>query len=282
MAQALADAYNYADGNWGSRAVSTGAAAVVIDVNSGAILAMASYPFFEPDVFNPDTLCCTVLTAGQRIQEMVNDPRQPLLNRVTQSQYFPGSTYKIVTTTAAAAEGLMGPDDIFDCTLTWDGAPFGDDVSFQRVDWRFTDQLEPTGPVTMSQALTSSCDPFFYQMGARLYNEVGPAALADYARAMGLGSATGIPFYGPEASGEILVPGAVSEAISDAIGQLDVKVSPLQMARMVAAVANGGTVYKPYLVQQVGGVDFDLGNVHCSARGRQPDRRRPGSARCGA
>jgi penicillin-binding protein 2 len=72
---------------------------------------------------------------------------------------------------------------------------------------------------------------------------------------MGLGTATGINYYGPEASGTIIVPGAVSQAINDAIGQGDVTVSPLQMARLVAAVANGGTVYKPYLVQQVGGAD---------------------------
>ncbi len=255
VAQALADAYTYGEGNWGARSVSTGAAAVVMDVNTGAILAMSSYPSFDPDVFNTDTQCCTFLTAGDYIQGLLSDLRQPLLNRVTQSQYSPGSTFKIVTTTAAAAEQLMTPTETFDCTLTWDGSKYGDDVGFERVDWRYTDGLDPTGPVTMSQALTASCDPFFYQMGARLYGEVGPSTLADFARMMGFGSPTGIGYYGPEAAGSIIVPDAVSQAINDAIGQGDVQVSPIQMVRMIAAVANGGTVYKPYLVQQVGGVD---------------------------
>ncbi|MBZ0301455.1 MAG: hypothetical protein K8J31_17030, partial [Anaerolineae bacterium] len=154
VAQALADAYNYAEGNWGSRNISTGASAVVMDVNSGAILAMASYPLFEPDIFNPDTLCCGFIAAGDRISELVGDPRAPLRNRVMQEQYSPGSTYKIVTTAAAAQEGLMGPQDIFDCTLTWDGTRYGDSVGFARVDWRKTDGLEATGPITISQALT--------------------------------------------------------------------------------------------------------------------------------
>lgn len=256
VAQAMADAYNYAEGNWGSRDVSTGAAAIVMDVNTGAILAMASYPLFEPDIFNPDTPCCTFIAATDRIADMLTDVRAPLRNRVVQEQYAPGSVYKIVTTAAVAAEGIFGRNEIFECTHTWDGAPFGDDVGFQRVDWRLTDGLDPTGPVNISQALTSSCDPFFYQMGAELYNRVGQAALVEHARRMGLDEPTGINYYGPEAAGDIPVPGGVSAAINSAIGQGDVKVTPIQMARLVAGIANGGTVYKPYLVQQVGGADF--------------------------
>jgi penicillin-binding protein 2 len=256
VAQALSDAYNYAEGNWGSRAVSPGAAAIVLDVNTGAILAMSSYPLFEPDIFNPDTLCCGMITAGDRITELVGDVRSPLFNRVVQGQYFPGSVYKIVTTAAAAQEELIAPDAIYECGLTWNGVPFGDTVGFSRVDWRLADGLEATGPVTIALALTSSCDPFFYEMGARLFNEVGPSALVEYSRRMGLGSPTGISYYGPEAAGQLPVPRAVSEAINNAIGQGDVKVTPIQMAVLVAGVANGGRVYKPYLVQRVGGADF--------------------------
>jgi penicillin-binding protein 2 len=177
-----------------------------------------------------------------------------LLNRVTQQQYSPGSAFKIVTTTAAAAEQIVQPDEIFQCTLTWNGAPFGDDVGFERVDWRLTDGLEATGPVTISQALTSSCDPFFYEMGAKLY-AVGPSVLADYARQLGLSEPTGINYYGPEAPGQIPIPRGASEAINSAIGQGDVRVTPLQMAVITMAIANGGTVYRPYLVQRVGGAD---------------------------
>jgi penicillin-binding protein 2 len=254
VAQALADAFNFAEGNWGSRSISTGAAAVVLDTHTGAILAMSSYPLFEPDVFNPDTQCCTLIAAGERIADMVADTRTPLLNRVTQQQYSPGSVYKIVTTAAAASEEIVAPDEIFDCTLTWNGAPFGDDVGFERVDWRLTDGLEATGPVTISQALTSSCDPFFYEMGAKLYS-AGPSVLVDYARRLGLGEPFGINYFGPEAPGQLPVPRGTSDAINSAIGQGDIKVSPLQMAVVTMAVANGGTVYRPYLVQRVGGAD---------------------------
>lgn len=256
VSQALADAYNYAEGNWGSRNISTGAAAIVMDVNTGAILAMSSFPLFEPEVFNPDTLCCGFISAGDRILEMVGDTRTPLFNRVVQGQYAPGSIHKIVTTVAVAEEGLFGPDEIYDCAHTWDGSSFGDTVGFARPDWRLTDGLEPTGPITMAQALTASCDPFYYEMGARLYNEVGPNTLVSYSRRMGLGIPTGIDYYGPEAAGQIIAPASTSESINDAIGQGNVQVSPLQMVRLVAGVANGGTLYQPYLVQRIGGLDF--------------------------
>ena len=252
VAQALADAYNFAEPNWGGRDISTGGAAVVLDVHSGAVLAAASYPLFEPDLFNPDTYCCTIITAGDRIAELFNDARTPLFNRVFQGQYAPGSVFKIVTTAAAAEEGIFGYDDTFFCGLSWDGAPYGDTVGFERKDWRFTDGLEPAGEITMAQALTSSCDPFFYQMGAELYNRRGPATLIDYGQRMGL-TRTGIDYYGTEAPGEIPLPSSVSAAINEAVGQGDVKLSVIQMAKLVVAVANGGTVYQPFLVQRIGG-----------------------------
>lgn len=259
VAQALADAYNFAEGNWGARSVSTGAAAVVMDVNTGAILAMSSYPLFEPDIFNPDTYCCQPLTAGDRIAEIFADSRRPLVNRVFLDQFSPGSTYKIVTTAAAAGENIRDPNEIFYCDLEWaDGPKFGDTAGFIRGDWRKWEPEEyrfPTGDVTMSQALTSSCDPFFYQVSAQLFSQRGPAILVDYARRMGLGRMTGINYYGPEAAGQIPIPANVTEAINSGIGQGDVKVTPIQMVRIAAAIANGGKVFQPYLVQQIGGMD---------------------------
>jgi penicillin-binding protein 2 len=256
VAQALADAFTYAEGNWGSRNISTGAAAVVIDIHTGAILALSSYPLFEPDIFNPDTLCCGFIAASDRIAELVGDTRAPLFNRVTQGQYAPGSIYKIITTAAVAEEALLPPDTIFECTHTWDGSRYGDTVGFERRDWTLTDGLDPTGPVSIAHALTSSCDPFFYEMGARLFNERGPSTLVEYSRRMGLGSATGLNYFGTEASGQITVPDSPSEAINNAIGQGDVQVTLIQFAALVAGVANGGTVYRPYLIQKIGGVDF--------------------------
>jgi penicillin-binding protein 2 len=183
---------------------------------------------------------------------MFNDPRTPLFNRVFQGQYAPGSVFKIVTTAAAAEEDIFGYDDTFFCGLTWDGAPFGDTVGFERKDWRFTDGMEAAGEITMAQALTSSCDPFFYQMGAELFNRRGPSTLIDYGQRMGL-TRSGIDYFGAEAPGEIPLPTSVAAAINEAIGQGDVKVTAIQMAKLVVAVANGGTVYQPYLVQRVGG-----------------------------
>ncbi len=105
----------------------------------------------------------------------------------------------------------------------------------------------------MSDALTASCNPFFYTVGALLFRDRGPSTLTDYARRMGLASQTGINVgILPEAAGFVPVPQGPDAAISEAIGQGDIQVSILQMARMVAGVANGGDLYEPYIVESVG------------------------------
>jgi penicillin-binding protein 2 len=247
-AQAFSDAFNYAEPNWASR--SAGGSAVVLDVNTGAVLALASYPTFDPGIFSPNTPYPFV---GSYITELLNDRRRPFAVRPTQEQYPPGSTFKIVTTAAAAAERLLTPTEIFFCGLEWEGRQFGDSLPV-RYDWRVLEappRNVPTGEVTMSEALAASCNPFYYQMGAELYGR-DPALLMNYARRMGLGTRTGIEDFLPEALGSIVTPRAVDSAINSAIGQDPVQVTPLQMARLVAGVANGGTLYRPYLVQQVG------------------------------
>ena len=253
--QALADAFSVASDNWGARGVSTGAAAVVLDASDGSILALASFPMFEPDIFNPDTLCCGFISAGARITELVNDPRRPLRNRASQEQYPPGSVYKIMTTAAFAEAGLMAPDALYDCALTWDGVPFGDTVGFERPDWRLTEGLDATGPVTMAGALTSSCDPFFYEAGARLFNESGADALVSLSQEFGLGERSGLPVFGPEAEGALPLPGSPATAINNAIGQGNVLASPLQIAQMMTAVASRGTLRQPWLLRQIGGLN---------------------------
>lgn len=252
-ANALNDAFQYALPNWAAPGRSPGGAAVVLDVNSGAILAMASYPTFNPGMFNPD-VWGYIFDAQAYIAGIANDPRRPLRNRAVQEQYPPGSTFKIITTAAMAEEGLFAPDEIFDCTHQWEGARFGDTLPV-RYDWTYVDGLPPTGPVTISGALTTSCNPFYYQSGARLYNEIGPDALVRYARLMGLGAPTGLPSAFGEASGNLAPPNSVEAAINSAIGQNNIQVTALQMAHMVGGVATGGTLFKPFIVQQVGGVD---------------------------
>ena len=251
-AQAMNDAFNYAEGNWGSREHSTGGGVVVLDVNSGAVLALASYPTFDPGIFNPDT---PIFNVGSYQIALQNDSRQPYLNRVIQNTYPAGSTFKIVTTGAAAEERIFDPNDIFYCGRVWDGRAFGDTFP-ARYDWRNFEVEEAnfdTGDVTMSEALAASCNPFFYQMGAELFRDRGPSTLTQYARGMGLGQRTGFDFDQPqEAAGQLETPQGADAAISQAIGQGDSQVTILQMARMVAAVANGGTLYQPYVVQSVG------------------------------
>lgn len=247
-ARAVAWGYNYAANNWAAPDISPGGGAIVIDVNTGAILAMASFPTFQPGLFNPDSFATD---RGQLLANLVNDQRQPLKNRVTQDQVSPGSVFKIITTAAVINEGLATPQSSFYCDLTWDGSQTYGDTFSPRSDWRLTDGLEATGQIVPSQALTSSCDPWYYEFGARLYRELEANIVERYTRRMGLASPTGIGIY-PEAPGIIPVPESVEEAINNAIGQGDTQVTVLQTARMVAAVANGGTIYKPYIVQQVG------------------------------
>ncbi len=256
-AQALSDAYNTAAGNWGGPDHSPGGGVVVMDIHSGAVLALASYPTFDPGIFNEDTPIFEVL---DYIGGLQSDPRRPFSNRVTQEQYAPGSTFKIITLAATAEEGIFKPDEIFNCDMEWRGQEFGDS-QVVRYDWRQFEEDEAhfaTGPVTMSQALTASCNPFFYQMGAALFRRGEDGnTLETYARQMGLGRATGFDLAPivPEAQGQLPILRSADEAISGAIGQLDTQVTILQMARMVAGVANGGTLYTPYAVQQVGGED---------------------------
>ena len=253
-AQALSDAYNEAAGNWASSEHSTGAGAIVLDVDSGAVLALASYPTFDPGIFHPDTEMWLV---GNYITSLNGDPRRPFINRVIQEQYPPGSVFKIVTLAAAAEERLFRPDQIFDCAMEWRGGEFGDTLPV-RYDWR---NMEPeerrfnTGEVTMSEALSASCNPFFYQMGALLARDRGLTVLGDYAQRMGLGRPTGLVIDSQtrEASGQISLVRGIDQGISAAIGQSDMQVTIVQMARLVAGVANGGTLYTPYVVQQVGG-----------------------------
>ncbi len=252
-ANALADAFFYAGGNWGAPGRAAGGGAVVLDVNTGAVLALASYPTYDPGIFNPD-LWGLIFDPQAYIAGFVNDPREPLFNRVTQGQYAPGSTFKIITTAAAAQEGLWTPDEIFYCDGVWNGQPFGDTLP-SRSDWTLVDGLPPTGDVTIAGALMASCNPFYYTAGARLYNETGPGTLMRYAQSMGLGNPTGLPPIYREAPGSLPSLTSVEAAISSAIGQNDVQVTAIQMAHMVAGIANGGTLFQPFIVQQVGGFD---------------------------
>jgi len=247
-AQAISDAYNYAAINWAS--VAGGAAAVVVDVKNGQLLALASYPTFDPGLFNPTS---SYQNPVQLISELSADRRRPLANKALQEQYTPGSIYKLITAVAALEEGVYGPDEPFVCELEWANGPnYGDTVGL-RQDWRVADGLPAAGEITVRQAIAASCNPFFWEMGGLLYRQ-RPSLLADYSEQFGLGQRYGLGLSN-EASGSVARPNSPSQAINNAIGQGDVQVTALQMAMAVSVIANGGTLYEPQIVLQVGGFD---------------------------
>ncbi len=248
LAQAMADAYDYAYPSWGG--VAADGAAVIIDVKTGAILALVSFPLFDPLLFDP-----TSPEPARRVEllsQVNQDERRPLTNHVTQSRYTPGSVYKLVTATAVLNEAMVAPAEIFDCQLRWFGRDLGDDVE-SRPDWRETDAFPPAGPITPAQAIMASCNPFFWEFGARLFNQEGNE-LASYARQLGMGEAYNVFPGSIEAAAELDNPASTSLAINNTVGQGDVSIPPIQMAVITATLANGGTAYKPYIVQQIGGL----------------------------
>ena len=249
-AQSLAWAFNHAINNWAERGRSPGGGAVVLDVKTGEILALASFPVYSPGIFNPDTYNPDPVSTISRLSDS-NNSRQFMKNRVIQDQYSPGSTFKVITTVAAIEEGIINLQDQFYCDLIWDGREKYGDTSSPRFDWRYTDGLEATGDIVPSEALISSCDPFYYELGARLYLEISPKIISQYASLFGLGKKTDIDMLN-EVNGIIPIPSNVDEAINNAIGQGNTQVTILQIAQMFMAVANESSFYSPYIVKYVG------------------------------
>jgi penicillin-binding protein 2 len=216
---------------------------VALDVRTGEILAMVSRPAFDPNVF----------ARGIRVGEwkaLVDDKKRPLNNKSVQGTYPPGSTYKVVMAAAALEEGVITPFTTIHCG----GGLFFGNRTFRC--WR----LQGHGAVNVHDALVRSCDVFFYQVGQRL----GVDTIAEYSHRFGLGTPTGITLehesggtipssqWKRERFGEPWYPG---ETLSIAIGQGYVTTTPLQMASVMATVANGGVVYRPQFVRRVEGTD---------------------------
>ncbi len=218
-------------------------AIVAIDVKSGAIRAMASGPSFDNNIFIRTTDAWT-------LQATLSDPRQPLFNRATQGLYPTGSVFKIITLAAALESGLS-PQHGFYCPGYWDGLG----AMNRKYCWLKTGH----GNVSLQDALTASCNVTFYEVGAIL-DGIDQNLLPTYGRAFGLGQETGL-LEMAEAAGIMPDPEwkrstyqegwATGDAVNLAIGQGFLVTTPLQMTRAIAAVANGGTLYRPYLVERV-------------------------------
>jgi len=222
-------------------------AVAVLDVHNGEVLAMVSYPRYNPGV----------LTAGATAEQwraLLNDPQRPFLNRAIAGVYPPGSSFKIVPMSAGMEVLGLTQYNTYYCAGRWDGLMDG----ATRYCWLRSGH----GTLDLLNGLVYSCDTVFWEIGKAL-NERDPYALPLYAQGFGLGTATGLNAL-DEAAGLIPDPdwkaqhysGAEQhwlprDAVNMAIGQGDVLVTPLQMANLVAAVANGGTLYRPRLVRGI-------------------------------
>ena len=222
-------------------------AAVVMEVDTGKILAMASSPSFDPNVFQTDNY-----NSQYQLSDLVNDQTTPMWNRAAQSSYPLGSVFKIVTMAAALESGLYTPETKFNCTSQWTELP---GQAFN--DWTYDDGLPPSGELTLVEGLMRSCNPYFYHIALDLFRHKSATYLADMARSFGLGSATGIDAVAEE-PGTITNPTDDGSASQMGIGQGDMLVTPLQVVDFIAAIANGGTLYRPQIIEKIADLD---GNV---------------------
>ena len=233
-----------------------GGAIVALDPNDGAVLAMASSPTYKPSVY-------VGRVDPKKIEPLVDDKvakekNYPGINRVTSGVYPPGSIWKPVTALAAMQEHMLQPYQALQCTPT---ATYGlDKQEFRNWD-PYVNQ-----PMTLVEALARSCDTYFYQLGYQFYLEGdrGRNRMQQWARKFGFGVPTGFDLGGEQ---EGLVPTPAwrkkrftndwdrawnpGNSIQLSIGQQDVQVTPLQMARFYAMIANGGKLVTPYVVSQV-------------------------------
>jgi penicillin-binding protein 2 len=214
-------------------------AIVIMDPNNGDILALASWPTYDPNLFIPSI-------SKAKFKELQDDPDIPLLPRAYRSAYPPGSTFKVAVGLAAFQSGTITPYDQYECVPAIDVG----NTTFHN--WKKSDR----GSLNFIQALTESCDTWFYQVGI----QTGAGPILDWAARLGFGAKCGIPLRG-EADGRLpndeymkathgrkILNGDIANL---SIGQGDVLATPLQMAQAMAIVANGGTFYQARLVEQV-------------------------------
>jgi penicillin-binding protein 2 len=221
-------------------------AMVIIDPTNGDILALASWPTYDPNLFVPSI-------SAEQFKALQDDPDIPLLPRAYRSSYPPGSTFKVAVGIAALESHAVYPDDRYECVPAIQVG----NVTFHN--WKKGDR----GALNFVQALTESCDTWFYQVGIK----TGAGPIIDWALKLGFGAKCGIPLRG-EAEGRIpndeymkathgrkILNGDIANM---SIGQGDIQVTPLQMAQAMSVVANGGTLYQTRLVQQVQTFDNQL------------------------
>jgi penicillin-binding protein 2 len=225
-------------------------AAVVMSPKNGEILAMASYPGYDPTNF------VTGISSDLWSKLTSKESHFPLNNRAIMSSYPIGSTFKVVTAAAGLATGVVNPSSVVVCRGRWSG--FG--KRWLKWGWKRSGH----GAVKLVTAIKVSCDIYFYEVGYRIYRR-GQEELQQWARRFGLGKKTEVDLPGETAGrvpdkkwkrqwnknwpeNQAWFPG---DTVNLAIGQGDLLVTPLQLANIYAAIANGGLLYQPHVVKEV-------------------------------
>ncbi len=221
----------------------TGGSVVALDPRTGAVLALVSFPSFDNNAFANGI-------SNADYQALLANENNPLFNRAIAAEYPPGSTFKPLVAAAALEEKIISPT-----------RQITDHGSINYGGWTFLDWAAH-GQVDMVKAIAQSCDVYFYTVGGG-YGDIkglGPDNIKKYSNLFGLGKVTGIDIPGEKAG---LIPDAawkretrnepwyIGDTYHESIGQGDVLATPLQIANYTAAVANGGTLYKPQLVNRV-------------------------------
>jgi penicillin-binding protein 2 len=243
-----------ADGKWAAR----GGSIVALDPRDGSILALASSPAYKPSVYTGHVTKSALASQGL-LPQTAKAKNYPALDRAVQATYPPGSTFKPVTALAAMQEHLVSPYAYLPCTGSYHSPYDNAHQTFKNWDPFVNQQMD------LPTALAYSCDTYFYQLGDRFYatkDRVQP--LQKWARIFGFGSPTGTD-VGPEATGLVPTIGwrqrtfktaidrlwKPGNSIQLAIGQGDLTVTPLQMARFYALLANGGKLVTPHVLMDV-------------------------------
>jgi penicillin-binding protein 2 len=214
-------------------------ALIAMDPRNGRILAMVSKPSFDPDLFARNI-------SPEEWKSLIENPFHPLQNKGIQGQYPPGSVFKIITTLAGLESGILTPDTQFNCAGAY---PYG------NRDFRCWKE-GGHGMISLRRALVESCDIYFYQAGLK----IGVDTIAYYAKEFGLGRKTGISLP-HEKAGTVPssswkkkrfgVPWYSGETLSFAVGQGYMNATPIQLVTFMSAVANGGKIFLPQVVERV-------------------------------
>lgn len=225
------------------KAGSTGGSVVAINPQTGAVLALVTYPSFDNNAFEGGI-------GTEEYSKLLNNPDKPLFNRAIAAEYPPGSTFKPMVAAAVLQEKIISPTQ-----------QITDHGSINVGAWTFND-WKTHGQVDMIKAIAQSCDVYFYTVGGG-YGDIqglGVDRIKKYADLFGMGKMTGIDIPGEKAG---LIPDAawkkatrgepwyIGDTYHMSIGQGDVLTTPLQIANYTAAVANGGTLYQPQLVDKI-------------------------------